>query len=248
MEHLPDYAARLWAVTQLGRRFPGVKNSRRSGATASSAMPEDLGLFAGIYLQTKWQQDSGRDAWAIWHVVNESLTLVPYECYREYSANSVPPVPVREDIARRAWKEYFRTADRVAILQKSPRLFGRVKGFVLARFLLPRKLWRAHVLSMRQAIVQNRELLSKPMAPAEELAFWRGWVRFVMVSGLLAPPTTDFVLGALLEAAMPPHAPLGASAARDQGGPLLRRSGLVLLKAYGRNEKRFFASFTGYSR
>src|SRR5438045_4142099 len=104
MEHVPDYNARLRAVAQLGRRFTGGFND--SG----------LGLFGSIYLQTDWQKNSGRDALPIWNLVNESLTLLPYECYRQYE---VGPGLVTEssNTAAQAWVEYFRAADRVAALR-----------------------------------------------------------------------------------------------------------------------------------
>lgn len=235
----PDYTPRLEAVTKMARHFPGIRLSRRK---RDSTLSEEVGLFAGIYIQTRWQQQSGRHKLLIWHLVNESLTLIPYKYYLEYTKgqNNVQ-TPVHETQLRHAWEQYFYLADRVLTLERSNLFSEGFKAWLLARIVLPRKLWSAHMLSMRSALSHHKELFMTAEVPAEERGFWRGWVRFVLASGRLGVPTTEFVLGRFLQAIMPTHGPLTEESMAQKPESRLCRVCIRVLIFVGRNEQRFFA-------
>ena len=77
--------------------------------------------------------------------------------------------------------------------------------------LLSRRFWHAHNTSIRQALRQHREEICATVVPRQEYAFWRAWIRIVLASELLSPPTIDCYVGRFLEDSMPPYAPLDAT-------------------------------------
>lgn len=199
-----DYDCRLDAVRRLGELFPGY----RSGLGHEHRR---LGLFAGIYLQTRWQRNTGRDALPHWFLVNQGLTLAAYAYALEYLADPDQPcarsryvgdhptrdaanAPVTQVDTCRAWKAYFRAATA-----RRP------------RSELRRLLWRAHTTSIRHALWQYEAEFDRADVPASELTFWRVWIKVVLAMERPAPATTDWVLGPLLSLSMPAGAPLGSS-------------------------------------
>jgi len=191
-----SYDQRLQAVRELGRMFPGYQS--RLGYTNRR-----LGLFAGIYLQTRWQRNTGRDEVPHWSLVNQGLTLAAHAYALEYLAEPdardedsryVAAHPTR-DAARapvtqvdvcRAWKAYFHAAATGA-----------------RKAELRRLLWRAHTIAIRHAVWHFEPELARADVPAAEVGFWRRWVTLVLGMERPAPPTTDLVLRPLLALAMP---------------------------------------------
>lgn len=248
--HDRSYDVRLQAVEELGKRFPGP-------ISALGFKHRELGMWAGIFMQTLWQADSGRDRLSIWYLINQSLTLAPLAFYKEYRGNPdtfhtessyVRQNPTRDthlapltqtDVAK-AWKEVFKTHDYTRSLIQSKNILKRLKGHGI-RITLQRKLWKAHTTSMRHAIWQNLPLLRHADIPEEELKFWRGWVRFILFNEKVSPPTTDFFLKPFLDAAMPPHSPLDSSSQIRH--PLLRRFLLGLLTLRLGSLENFYISF-----
>lgn len=191
-----SYDQRLEAVRELGRLFPGYR-SKLGWANRR------LGLFAGVYLQTRWQRDSGRDEVPHWSLVNQGLTLGAHAYALEYLADPDQPpaesayvrahptrdpacAPVTQADTCRAWKAYFRAA--MAGARKSE---------------LRRLLWRAHTTTIRHALWQYEAELARADVPAAEVRFWRTWINVVFGMERPAPPTTDVVLRPLLALAMP---------------------------------------------
>lgn len=248
-----SYPRRLDAVKQVAHRFPG---RLRPGASPY----RDLGLLAGIYLQTKWQMDSGRDALSIWFLVNQSLTLAPLVYSQEYEANPHQPceqsnyvrtyptrdpdrAPLTQVATCRAWKEYFRASDAAAadLASEDPR--RRLKGGWLQRTKVTQLLWDAHNTAIRHSIWQYAEEFTKVPVPEEELSFWRGWIRLVFFSEKVAPSTTDLLLRPFLVATMPERSPLGMEGFRIEDQPALRRAFLVWLTRGHIDRNRFLQIF-----
>jgi hypothetical protein len=199
-----SYDQHLHAVRQLGRLFPGYRSKL-------GHEHRELGLFAGIYLQTRWQRDSGRDRLPHWARVNESLTLAPYAYALEFLADPeespqesayVHANPTRDAAAApvtqldtcRAWKAYFRAAATGA-----------------PKRALRRALWHAHTTSMRHALWQHEAELAAAEVPPSELAFWRGWCAVVFELEPSGLPTTDLLLEPLLGLTMPAGSLTGAT-------------------------------------
>lgn len=230
-----SYEIRLSAVRKIAQRFPGLID-------VAGHEHRGLGLWAGIYLQTKWQKESGRERLHLWHVVNANLTLVPLAYCEEYLldpalAHDESPY-VRShpahDVTCRAWKNYFKAQDEALSLRRSKRRSERAKGLLRMRFSVPRKFWRAHNASIAQAFWQHHDEFTASPLPKEELAFWSGWIRLLIFCEKISPPTTDLVLMPFLNAVMPPTSPLGEDwRIKDQ--PLFRRTFLKMVAYIGRS-------------
>jgi hypothetical protein len=218
--HKARYEERLRAIREVARRFPG-----RADADCG------LGLWAGVYLQTKWQKDSGREDLRVWNLVNANLTVAPLAYAREYSRNSA--LKPNELSGAKVWKDFFGCQDSAAALCRSDRRADRIRGILRMRFIVPRKFWRAHNASIALAVREHFEIFRDAPPPKEELAFWSGWIRFLVFCEMISPPTTDFVLRRFLTAAMPPTSPLGGAGDRIQDQPLLRRVFLNAVAAIG---------------
>lgn len=128
------YSQRLEAVQKLGKLFPGK-------VLPFGLKQRNLDYFAGIYLQTKWQKDSGQDSLPIWYLVNQSLTLAPYSFAQEYLEN-----PNLQDDHSKTWRTYFKT--------------GGLKD-----------IWKSHTTNIRFALRKHREELEKTNVTASEVAF-----------------------------------------------------------------------------
>jgi len=215
-----SYPKRLEAVQELGKLFPGfllpLGHAHRS-----------LGLFAGIYLQTKWQYDSKRDEIPLWFFVNQSLTLAPLAYAKEYLADAntseseyvkrhptrdAAHAPITQNDTFQAWKAYFQACtDNSSSVQ------------------LSRLLWKAHTTAIRFALWQYASEFEKVTLPQEELAFWQGWIKLVLGLEIMAPFTNDFLLQPLLSVTMPRTSPLGDKDAQISKQPLFRRLFLLLI-------------------
>ena len=249
------YPARLAAVRELAARFPGRI------APVGFAYRE-MGLFAGIYLQTSWQHESGRDELPIWYVVNRNLTLAPRAYMAEYEANpdlpfeqspyvlahptrGGPGAPITVVDACRAWKTYFQLADQAQRDAASPSFFARLRGDLAARTTVTKALWHAHTTGIRFALWQHADELTRLAIPDPELAFWRGWIRVVYFSENLAPSTTDLILKPFLSLLMPPCSPLGREGCGVGDQPEARET-FIRWMSYGQiDQAHFLARFGG---
>jgi len=198
----PDYEERLRAIQEVALELPGF-------TVPIGRQEQELGLWAGIFIQTTWQRDSGRDLLPVWHLINEKLTLEPKRYFDEYQKNRMQidasdihtEGPVTEAHARSAWMNYFRTAEHWK--HTATRL-----PFFIEKYDLSRKMWCAHTTAMRWGLTQHRQTLRAQDVPLAERSFWRGWVRFVLWHEKIAPPTVDFVMRPFLTRTMPMHSPL----------------------------------------
>lgn len=245
-----SYEARILAVRTLGERYPGLVHGL-------GFEYRELGLWAGILIQTKWQKESGRDDLDIWFHVNRNLTLLPLVYHHEYAPDPDLPyeaspyvvnhptrggaqAPVTHVDTCRAWKEYFKAHDAAAAADREGGFLGRFGNGFRKWFVVTRKLWRAHTTAMKQAIWEYLPEFRSSPHPREELRFWAGWIRFVFFSEKLAPPTTDILGKPILNAAMPECSPLGLEPCTLRRQPFLRRAFLRLLTRGDIDPGRYF--------
>jgi hypothetical protein len=249
------YPARLAAIREVARRYPGrIANVGHQY--------REMGLVAGIYMQTQWQHESGRDELPIWFLVNEMLTLAPYAYMQEYQANpglpceqspyalahptrSAAVAPIHIEDACRTWKDYFRACDDVKRDLSSKNPLVRLRGAWNQRTVVNRKLWRAHTTAIRFALWQYRDEFAGVDVPEPELAFWRGWIKVVFLSEKISPSTTDLLLKPFLTLAMPPCSPLGASSCSASEQPPLRSAFLAWLMRGKVDQQEFLLVFGG---
>ncbi len=229
-----SYPKRLEAVRELGKLFPGfllpLGHKHRS-----------LGLFAGIYLQTKWQYDSHRDEIPLWFFVNQSLTLAPLAYAKEFlvDANTseskyvknhqtrdVSHAPITQDDTCRAWKTYFQACTKNA-----------------SSVQLSRLLWKAHTTAIRFSLWQYASEFEDAHVPKEEIAFWQGWIRLVLGLETIAPFTNDVLLQPLLSLTMPRTSPLGDKDAQILKQPLFRCLFLLLIMRKAAPMKSFLERY-----
>ena len=197
---VPDYAARMDLIDELGARHPGY-------ISAFGFSFRTHGLWGGIAIQTQWQQATLRDALPIWHRVNESLTVEPHGYSTSYAAGE--PCPANDAVCQ-AWYDYFAEAD-----------FNGPAGFL--HRLDPRwigaqqKLWRAHNLAVERALSVHADEIESSLddTPAEEADFWRGWVATVPWLEVSLQPTFDFVIQPISDRFFPDLGPLEAGTLND---------------------------------
>lgn len=197
---VPDYAARMSLVAELGASHPGYVH-------AFGFSFRTLGLWGGIAIQTQWQQVTLRDALPIWHRVNESLTVEPHRYAGLYAANE--PCPAGDAVCQ-AWYDYFAEAT-----------FNGPAGYFHS--LDPRwigaqqKLWKAHNLAVERALSVHADEIASSLAstPTEEADFWRGWVATVPWLETSLQPTFDLIIQPISDRCFPDCGPLEAGTLND---------------------------------
>ncbi len=205
---LPEYPERLRMVRELARNIPGVRYRKTP-----------LGLFAGIYLQTQWQLESGRNSIPHWYLVNEMLTAAPYHYYRDFRADTESEYVPRDARLRKLWYRYFREAEEIQ------------KRYRVRSLLLPFFLWQAHTSSMKFVIAENPILLTGKDITKEEFAFWKNWVRFILLGRYVPIPTTVSIVGPVLSHTMPTCSPLCPQVLKDESTSPLRKYFLKVFTA-----------------
>jgi hypothetical protein len=170
-----NYPERLEMIVNLGRRYPGFVAD--AGGTY-----RDIGLWAGIAIQTAWQMDSGRMALPLWERVNYSLTVIPFELAKRYERGEQCP----DDLCR-AWYDYFQIAAEPRRNRDVP--YWRDESWRRAQ----RTLWTAHERSVDFAREQYKPAIDEALraTPDQEKYFWLGWVRTVPALALGIQPTFD---------------------------------------------------------
>jgi hypothetical protein len=171
----PSYPERLEMIADLGKRYPGFIGD--AGGTY-----RDIGLWAGIAIQTAWQMDSDRTELPLWERVNYSLTAIPFELAKGYERGE----RCRDDLCR-AWYEYFEVA-------AEPRRNRALPYWLDENWSRPqRAIWKAHERSVEFARAEYRRAIDEAFAGAteQEKYFWRGWVRTVPTLALAIQATFD---------------------------------------------------------
>jgi hypothetical protein len=250
-----SYPNRLKAILEIARRYPGRVSS-------AGHQYRELGLLAGIYMQTLWQHESGRDELSIWYYVNYNLTLAPWMYMQEHLKNPKEPydqsfwvkthptrdaarAPIRTVDHCAAWKDYFKSCDEAEADLKSMNPLRKIRGMYNRRVTVNKKLWKAHTTSIRYSLWQYADQFAQPGIPEGELAFWRGWIKLVFLCEKISPSTTDLLLKPMLNMAMPPCSPLGTEGCSASEQPALRRAFLAWLMRGKVDQQEFLAVFGG---
>ncbi|MFZ5479518.1 MAG: hypothetical protein ACOZNI_22325 [Myxococcota bacterium] len=181
-----SYADRLAAVESVGKQFPGLDK----GEDVDDKLLEELGVFAGAHLQTRWQEKSGRGDNVWWSTLNYSLTIVPHKIAAEYAqqrtailrrprkpklhSTSMPAAKITEDVVRQAWMTYFEVNDRLLAHDHGWSILGiEIGGDDLPS--AQAAYWAAHVLSLKYAEHQYKADLEKKPPPPVEAEFRSAW-------------------------------------------------------------------------
>ncbi len=183
------YDERLEYIEEMAGFFPGFVNNSYKGRT--------LGALGGIYVQTEWQQRTGRSDIPAWAHINKHLTVKPYKYFLDYLKEGPSACTNQECIA---WMDYFQNTD------------VRVHGLFATRskkFTANKLLWRAHEESIKSALNEEPDLFDKMTTPANERNYLKGWVSFVHVLATSRMPTSEFLVRILAKPTSPHCSPLG---------------------------------------
>jgi 1,4-dihydroxy-2-naphthoate octaprenyltransferase len=208
------YEARLAGVETLGRAFPGHVSVWDVSST------RELGLWGGIYLQTAWQQESGRDRVPLWRLINTLLTVWPSALAKVFAHEAEAIDCAREamKLTRRdgeiptaveaceSWQEYFLAVESRASFLGAQRL-----------------LWKAHTTTLRMGLEVWSDVLSlsRSALPVDEGDFWAGWASFVFDLERVVFPTYGSAIGPVNENCLPRCAVLGSESCRVETLPRL---------------------------
>ena len=231
------YVERIQYIGDWGRRYPGY-------LPGDAGPLDDVGIVAGIMLQTTWQRDSGREMESIWAMVNAGLSVQPYRLSREYYRDGdldchhgafVSRHPTRdrarapltrEDVCR-AWRTYFVVSDLIR--------HWRVGNDPAAQSIAQRCLWDAHTKSIVHELWQHESALQAEPLPEQERRFWANWIGMVFVLADIVYPTTASVNSLFSSRLMPDCSPLGEAACQLDRFSGAQHSFLALLTAQERS-------------
>jgi|GEM_PF-3392659 len=197
------YSQRLDLARALALRFPGPADRDPSFG--------QFGLWAGIIVQTTWQQQSHRDRIPNWSVENFTLTVAPSIYAQGYRRGGDPvqlctgvayvraaPTPFLPGLpdratACRAWMRYFLAADS---RQPAP--------------TLQHLMWDAHTQSLIEGLTEARAHLDNLAGTTEELNFWGTWLEIVLLLENVNFPTAASTAVPARAAVMPNCSPVGS--------------------------------------
>lgn len=187
----PPYAKRLQILEALATRYPGqVEAGNEYGK---------YGLWAGIVVQTAWQQRSHRDRIPLWGLMNYHLSVEPTTFARllEKAGSHATPESVctsslSVDVCR-AWVRY---------------LIGAKQRLAPASLLA--LLWRAHTNAIAHALRSQRARFDAVRTTRFERNFWTSWIEIVFLLEASRFPTDGATSARASELLMPPCSPLGA--------------------------------------
>src|SRR5690606_9739939 len=97
---------------------------------SSFLFPEKRGLWAGIYWQTRWQEQSARHDIGLWSIVNATLTIEPFYFARDFESqvacedsrlfDAFPTSKSESKIATcKLWHKYFSASKQSSILTQT---------------------------------------------------------------------------------------------------------------------------------
>lgn len=205
------YKERLKALIRLGERFPGVREQQSNSEEDPLA---GLGCLAGLYMQTSWQNRSGRNESAFWSILNYSLTKHPEKFAREYESGNLIPASepagdgkLTENDLRQAWYSYFRASDAARAKPLRP---GNALDWIAAENDHPQKaLWDAHCKSLHFFKQEYGDFLAAHRDPETEDDLERSWFTFVDYLAEVNFPTTSKYAEPILNHTMPEGGILG---------------------------------------
>ena len=191
----PPYAKRLQILEALAERYPGrVEPGSPIGR---------YGLWAGIVVQTAWQNNSGRDRILLWSAMNRHLSVEPstYAALLQHAGSDRNPrslcASTRSPDVCAAWLRY---------------LIAARKG--LSAPTLLDLLWHAHTTAIASALRSQRRLLDRVQTTSLERNFWATWIEIVFLLDAARFPTDAATSVRASRLLMPPCSPLGAPGCR----------------------------------
>lgn len=194
------YEKRLEMIIEMANEFPGYRNFGNS-------RDKKLGAMGGIFFQTQWQLNTGREHLQTWNKINTMLSVFPYYFSKnlncntnKYALNDNTTLSLKDVCL--AWTEYFEFAK----VRRNP-LTDPLK---IRKKRQLRKLWHAHGVSIKYALMNfHNEMISDD---SEEWYFWANWTSFVFLLEKLNFSTYPGIIKLIKKSLMPTCYPIDENA------------------------------------
>jgi hypothetical protein len=203
---LPPYTERLELAEALAVQYPG-------DVTPGEPLGE-FGLWAGIIVQTRWQDDSERDRIPLWSLLNQTLSVEP----STYAAELARAPELADPAGLCASSAYVRdhpttaaegpAVDRVDVCEAWMSYFvahrqGSASG------TLQQLMWDAHTVALVHGLREHRTEVDAAATTELERNFWASWLEIVFLLEASNFPTESASSVPASNAVMPRCAPLG---------------------------------------
>jgi hypothetical protein len=203
---LPPSADRLELAEALAVQYPGEVTP---GAPLGA-----FGFWAGIIVQTRWQDESERDEIALWSLLNQTLSVEPSAYAADLAAAPESGDPVVLCASSPYVREHATTAAEGPSVDRADVCEAWMSYFVAheqgsAPVILQELLWDAHTLALVHALRENREAIDGAVTTELERNFWAGWFEIVFLLDALNFPTAGAATVPASDAVMPTCAPIG---------------------------------------
>jgi hypothetical protein len=223
------YPKRLQLLERLALRYPGEVEPRASLGK--------YGLWAGILVQTRWQEETGRDRIPLWSLINYQLSVEP----SIYASELQKAGRMRDPRAICKASPYVRRQPRPAAggpaVSRTDVCEAWIRYFVAAKRGLPAAtllglLWHAHTTAIVYGLRAHRWELEHVRTTPLERNFWTSWAEIVFLLEAAHFPTDATASTRASTLLMPPCSPIGARGCalryRDLGRSLTFVSALAL--------------------
>jgi hypothetical protein len=203
---LPPYAERLELAEALALQYPG-------DVTPVEPLGE-FGLWAGIIVQTHWQDDSERDQIALWSLLNQTLSVEPSMYAAELASAPEAADPAALCASSAHVRDHPTTAvggpsvDRADVCEAWMTYFVAHKRGT-ASATLQELFWDAHTVSLVQGLREHRRDVETAATTELERNFWASWFEIVFILEALNFPTESSSTVPASNAVMPTCAPIG---------------------------------------
>jgi hypothetical protein len=202
----PPYAERLELAEALAVQYPG-------DVTPGEPLGE-FGLWAGIIVQTRWQDNSERDRIPLWSLLNQTLSVEP-STYAAELASAPDPADAAALCASSTYvRDHPTTAaegpsvDRADVCEAWMSYFvAHMKGS--APTILQQLLWHAHTVALVHGLREHRAEVDAAATTELERNFWASWLEIVFLLEALNFSTESATSVTASNAVMPPCSPIG---------------------------------------
>jgi hypothetical protein len=202
----PPYADRLELAEALALQYPG-------DVTPGEPLGE-FGFWAGIIVQTRWQDESERDEIALWSLLNQTLSVEPSAYAEELAAAPESGDPAALCASSPYVREHATTAAEGPSVDRADVCEAWMSYFVAheqgsAPVILQDLLWDAHTVALVHGLREHRIELEAAATTDLERNFWASWFELVFILDALNFPTESSSTVPASSAVMPTCAPLG---------------------------------------
>jgi hypothetical protein len=204
---LPPYADRLELAEALAVEYPGD--------VAPGQPLGEFGFWAGIIVQTRWQDESGRDEIPLWSLLNQTLSVEPSTYAAELASAPASADPAALCASSAYGRDHPTTAVEGPSVDRADVCEAWMSYFVAHRqgsapATLQQLLWHAHTVALVHGLREHRAEVDSAATTDLERNFWASWLEIVFLLEALNFSTESATAVPASNAVMPTCAPIGA--------------------------------------